>query len=366
MKGNNQFENSNNFGEMSGGEVQTLKLEGVKSMLPTLKPEEVEDLFRTLQALREEKGLVKKAKFVVEGKNLIRKKVKEVRDKIEEQTKIHEQKKERAQKINEKRKKVLEEFEASLQEIEIQHEKRVEKILKQKCILQNQEQGYKLEQYELKQERKKLRKTPECIELSKKQKVLEKQIKIALAKGDLELVAQKNNELRNLSNQNPLTQIDQEIVKIQNYRHKKQQLLKQCDQEFFNCEVDRINSIEEATELKDDKLKTSKKQNIFQKVVRILLNETDKGNQYQDNVMKAVEKRVEYINKKSIPRVMQSTGEAVKAFEQKMEEKGKGILDRNRYVTKKLMNSMQDKEQGSSVADGNARMGSTDDVRLEM
>ncbi len=323
MEKKNQFEDSNNFDQMSGGEVQTLNFEEVKSMLHTLTPEEIEDMFSTLQTIREEKKRVKKAKFLVEGKNLICKKVKEVRDKIEDQTKIHAQKKERAQEINEERNNVLEKFEASLQEIQKQYQERYEEILKQRSILENQEQGTLISEYKIKQERKELKKTPKCVELLKQEKELEKQIKVALAKGDLELVEQKNNELKDLKKENPLIPLEQEIKEVQNRRHGIKQLLKGCDQEILNCEIDRIDRIDEATELKDNKLKTLKKKNIFQKIAGILLNKRDKGNQYQDNVIKDVEERVEYINKKSIPQVIQSTEAEVKAFEQKMAEKRK-------------------------------------------
>lgn len=323
MEKKNQFEDSNNFDQMSGGEVQTLNFEEVKSMLHTLTPEEIEDMFSTLQTIREEKKRVKKAKFLVEGKNLICKKVKEVRDKIEDQTKIHAQKKERAQEINEERNNVLEKFEASLQEIQKQYQERYEEILKQRSILENQEQGTLISEYKIKQERKELKKTPKCVELLKQEKELEKQIKVALAKGDLELVEQKNNELKDLKKENPLIPLEQEIKELQNRRHRIKQLLKECDQEILNCEIDRIDRIDEATELKDNKLKTLKKKNIFQKIAGILLNKRNKGNQYQDNVIKDVEERVEYINKESIPQVMQSTEAEVKAFEQKMAEKRK-------------------------------------------
>lgn len=323
MEKKNQFEDSNNFDQMSGGEVQTLNFEEVKSMLHTLTPEEIEDMFSTLQAIREEKKRVKKAKFLVEGRNLICKKVKEVRDKIEDQTKIHAQKKERAQEINEERNNVLEKFEASLQEIQKQYQERFEEILKQRSILENQEQGTLISEYKIKQERKELKKTPKCVELLKQEKELKKQIKVALAKGDLELVEQKNNELKDLKKENPLIPLEQEIKAVQNRRHRIKQLLKECDQEILNCEIDRIDRIDEATELKDNKLKTLKKKNIFQKIAGILLNKRDKGNQYQGNVIKDVEERVEYINKKSIPQVIQSTEAEVKAFEQKMAEKRK-------------------------------------------
>ncbi len=323
MEKKNQFEDSNNFDQMSGGEVQTLNFEEVKSMLHTLTPEEIEDMFSTLQTIREEKKRVKKAKFLVEGRNLICKKVKEVRDKIEDQTKIHAQKKERAQEINEERNNVLEKFEASLQEIQKQYQERFEEILKQRSILENQEQGTLISEYKIKQERKELKKTPKCVELLKQEKELKKQIKVALAKGDLELVEQKNNELKDLKKENPLIPLEQEIKAVQNRRHRIKQLLKECDQEILNCEIDRIDRIDEATELKDNKLKTLKKKNIFQKIAGILLNKRDKGNQYQGNVIKDVEERVEYINKKSIPQVIQSTEAEVKAFEQKMAEKRK-------------------------------------------
>ena len=336
MKKEYKFQNNNSFKPMeSGRKVQTLKAE---------EPEEIEEIIRELQKVREEKGIVVEVKFKAKGKQIIRNKVKEMKDLVKGQAQMRGHKKE-------EKAKVLERYETNLKKIEEHYEKSVKGITEQKHNWQDQEVEITIEEYHLKQKRKEIKKSPQCVELLKQEKILEKQIKQAIAKDDLELVAQKSSELKDLKSRNPLTQQEQKIKGLQNKRHEIKQLIKECNQRLADCEKERNYSLIDALEDRNEKLSRLKKQNIFQRIVQAMTKGKGREAQYRDSTINRMTRKVEYINKE----VKQRTENQTIDFAERMNKKREKILGKNQYGTKELMNRTQARVIGNIDSDKNIR-----------
>lgn len=321
-------------------------------------------LMKELDKVSKELGFTMQIKFEKEGKHLISEKVTEMFDSVKQQAKNLGQKIEQVEetyKLNKDTKdNILQQHKSNLTEIENQYERVHQAILRQKAINQNREQATMLKEYEWKQTRKKVKKSPQYAEQMKQEKALAKEIKKALDKGDLDTVAIKNEELKHLKSKNPLMLCDKEIEKAQKQRIYIQQLLNQCEQELKNAKIERKSSIQQAAQDKDNQLATVKKQGLFKRIAGAIKNKISGARRFRDNVIGKLAEKIGYVKQETIPQVERVTSEKVVNIEGYMDNARTKILGKNPETREELM---QRAEEG--LKEGDQEIGAEQQSSIE-
>lgn len=320
---------------------EVIKNSEVQNQNEQISAKELLALMKELAQIQIYNTMISAQIFAREGKTQIIDKVNDMKGKIMQQAEVFGQKAEKVEETyslnKETKSNILQEYKESLVEIQEQYEIRNQAILQERTDWQNEEQATMLKEHELKQNRKEIKKSPQYAEQMKQEKALTKEIKKALDKGDLDTVAVKNEELKRLKAKNPLTRCEQEIKRVQQERQEIQRVIIQCETELENCAEDRNNSIEEATQNKDNQLMEMKKQNIFQKMIGFAMNKINGAKKFKDNVIKKVTEKVGYIKNEKFPKIKQDTAEKISSFKEGMREKKEQILDKGRETKEQLM-----------------------------
>ncbi len=322
--------------------LEETKSEGTKeSKEEQASKREFISLMKELDKVSKELGFTMQIKFEKEGKHLITDKVKEMADNVKQQAKNLGQKIERVEEIYKLNKdtkdNILQQYKDNLSEIDSYYEKVYQAVLRQKAKNQDQEEATILEEYELKQNRKKIKKSPQYAEQMKQEKALAKEIKKALDKGDLDTVAVKNEELKRLKSKNPLMLCDKEIERTQRQRFFIQQLISQCDQELENAKIERKTRIQQATQDKDNQLVTVKKQGLFKKMVGAIRNKISGAKMFKDNVIGKIAEKMGYIKQETIPQVERVTTEKVIYMDEYNANKRREIVGEKPETREELM-----------------------------
>lgn len=282
-----------------------------------------------------------------ECKQSVSEKVKEMADNVKQKAKNLGQKIEKVEEIYKLNKdtkdNILQQYKDSLSEIDNYYEKVYQAVLRQKVKNQDQEQATILKEYELKQNRKKIKKSPQYAEQIKQEKALAKEIKKALDKGDLDTVAVKNEELKCLKSKNPLMLCDKEIERTQTQRFYIQQLITECDQELENVKIERKSRIQQATQDKDNQLATVKKQGLFKKVVGAIRNKISGAKMFKDNVIEKLAEKMGYIKQEMIPQVERDTTDKVINMDAYNEKKRREIVGENPETREELMEEAENR-----------------------
>lgn len=326
---------------------EVIKNSEVENQNEQISAKELLALIKELAQIQAYNAMISAQIFAREGKNQINDKANDMKDKIMQQAVIFGQKAKKVEETyslnKENKSNILQEYKESLLEIQEQYEIRNQAILRERTDWQNEEQATMLKEHELKQNRKKIKKSPQYDEQMKQEKALAKEIKKALDKGDLDTVTEKNEELKRLKARNPLTRCEQEIGRVQKLRKEIQQMIVLCEKELENCEKDRNNRIEEATQDKDNKLMEIKKQNVFQKIAGGFMNKINGAKRFKDNVIKKVAEKVGYIKNEKFPEIKQDTAEKISSFKDGMRERKEQILDKGRETKEQLMQKAEAK-----------------------
>ena len=288
---------------------------------------------------------VMQKKYEKEGKQSISEKVKEMASNVKQQAKNLGQKIEKVEEIYKLNKdtkdNILQQYKDNLSEIDNQYKKVYEAVLRQKAKNQEQEQSTMLKEYQLKKNRKKIKKSPQFAEHMKQEKALAKEIKKALDKGDLETVTAKNEELKRLKSKNPLMLCDKEIEKTKKQRFYIQQLLNECEQELKNAKVERKSSMQQVAQDKNTQLTTVKKQGLFKRIAGAIKNKISGAKIFRDNVIGKLAERMGYIKQETIPQVERVTTEKVIYIDRYYEDKRRKILGEKAETRDELMQKVE-------------------------
>ena len=191
------------------------------------------EIVKRMDEIQKQLKILEDKIFQKEGKAQIGQKVTNMKNKIMQQGAVLGQKAKKIEEIyklnKETKDNILQQYKDSLAEIDNHYRKVYQAILRQKAKNEEQEQVTILKEHQLKNNRKKIKKSPQYAEHIKQEKALAKEIKKALDKGDLDTVAVKNEELKQLKSKNPLALCDKEIETTQKQRLYIQQLINRCD-----------------------------------------------------------------------------------------------------------------------------------------
>lgn len=314
-----------------------------KEQVPT---EQILAVMKEIGVLQRNQELILQALTEKQGNRLVADKVKETTNHLAEQANHYgkkakmyvQQLKENYQLDKEEQENILKEYETVLAEIKKEYEKKGKAILQVRHERQDQEQATYLKEHELKQKRKEIKKSPQYAEYMKQEEMLVKEIKKALAEGNLDLVTQKSQELKRLRSENPLMKCNQEIKRVHEQRKELKQAIKQTLTEWFNCMDQESNAIQETTKDRDNKLATRKKLNIFQKMAGAVVNKIGGGvKRFKDNVIKKVAEKVSFIRNKKVPEIKQKVGDETQQFQENMQQQGEAILGKNPITKEQLI-----------------------------
>lgn len=308
---------------------------------------ELIEAVKTLIKILKERELVEQTKYEKEGKQLISEKVKEMASNVKQQAKNLGQKIEKVEEIYKLNKNtkdnILQQYKDTLSEIDNHYEKVYQAVLRQKAKNQKQEQATILKEYELKRNRKNIKKSPQYAEHMKQEKALAKEIKKALDKGDLDTVTAKNEELKRLKSKNPLMLCDKEIEKTQKQRFYTQQLLNECEQELRNAKIERKSSIQQAAQDKNNQLVTVKKQGLFKRIAGAIKNKISGAKMFRDNVIGKLAEKMGYIKQETIPQVEKVSSKKVSYIENYMGERRTQIVGKEPETIDELMQKAESK-----------------------
>ena len=287
------------------------------------KQEKIMQLMQELQELCCESGIVVEYKFAKQGEQLISDKVNEMKDKLMGRLKrnqdTYRENKENGMKDKlmgrfkryqdtyrenkERKEEVLREYEESLREIQEIYQESVEKIERNRRTCHNQELSCILAYVRMKQEKsfQDIGESPQDI-------------------GDV-------------------MQIKQNFQNPKNKKKYLRELEHYYDEQLINCEIERMNAIDDAIEKKDKELRAMKKQNIFQKIAGALINQRDDTKVFQE--------KVSYLKEEKVPEVRQRTESQTEDFCERMNKKIEKIVGRNQNVTANLMGKMQARVTGN-------------------
>lgn len=304
-------------------------------------PQEYLEIVKRMDEIQKQLKILEDKIFQKEGKAQIGQKVTNMKNKIMQQGAVLGQKAKKIEEIyklnKETKDNILQQYKDSLAEIDNHYRRVYQAILRQKAKNEEQEQVTILKEHQLKNNRKKIKKSPQYAEHIKQEKALAKEIKKALDKGDLDTVAVKNEELKQLKSKNPLALCDKEIETTQKQRLYIQQLINRCDQELEDAKIERENCIEQAIQDKDNQLVTVKKQGLFQRVVGAIKNKISGAKMFRDKVIGKLAEKMGYIKQETIPQIERVTSEKVKYIDEYHTKNRQKIVGKNPETREELM-----------------------------
>lgn len=312
---------------------------------------------KELAVIRAQNALLIAKIFAREGKSKVADKATEMKDQVVEKAKIYGKKaQDMAENYNSNKAEkgnILQEYQEVLAEIEREYEDRMDAILEERSEWEEEEEITMLQEMDMRDNRKQIQKSPEYLQQMKQEKALKKEIKQALEQGDLDTVTAKNEELKALTEQNPLLKCDKEIAEIQQRREKIQQVIDMCNEEIEKCEEDRDHSIEEVTEDRDNQLAVVKS-NVFQKVAGFIINKVIGLNRFKNKVVDKIKETVKYIKTEKLPPIKKFISGKKEQFLETMRNKkeqllinGRETLEKKREKKEQLMQKAEDKLRDS-------------------
>ena len=287
------------------------------------------DLLTDLAQIQTEIAILDARIFAREGKEQVEEKAAEISESIQEKAKMYGKKAqalaEEYSRNSEQRGSIIQEYTQALFEINEEYAKRMKTIMVEKQDLQTEEQETYCEEKRLRLENKKIKKSPEYLQYEEQEKNLTSEIKRALAKGDLQTVTQKTEELKALKAKNPLTINENQIGEVQARREEIAQLIKECEENLEACKDERHDKIEEITSDKNNQLAVIPKQNIVQKIFGNLFNKLNGLAKFKDSVIANITEKIETIKTEQLPAVKEAVQEKSEQFLEEMQNRREQI-----------------------------------------
>lgn len=308
------------------------------------------NLMKELANIRLHSGALGIKMNAIEGKNLVSEKYTQMKDNIQEKAKMYgKQAREMAENYannKDSKNNVLQQYRESLEAIVKEYENAIQEVMKEGEFYQDKEEIAMIDELNLKDERREIKKSTEYKEQMQQEKDLKREIKQALEQRDLTTVTSKTKELETLQEKNPLLKCEKKIEEAQQIRKSLKEAMKLCNQEIKVLQNNRDKSINEATVDKDNKLEPIK-QNIFQRAVGALFNKINGAKKFTKNVIDKVQETIYDINNNKLPAVREKVGEKVEELSEVINEKAIDISDKGKEIIEKGKGNLDQLKQNA-------------------
>lgn len=269
--------------------------------------------------------------FLREARNQVDEKVSNAVQSMQESAKAYGRKAEKlAQEYAEGKQgkeDVISRYEECLEDINEEYADELKQIFEEQQELQEYDMDLANKEYELKQDKKAVAKSPEYKEFRTKIENLKKEAKQALNSGRFEVAEQKSAELRELEENNPLTKINSQIESAREERRVIRDQLKECKMQIEECKNQRFEAIEEATRDKNTELENLNKTTGVRRVLGAILNRLNGANRFKNMVIDAMEGKVNEISTEVLPKVRAAVEKGTEESKKRAQNVREGITE---------------------------------------
>jgi hypothetical protein len=262
-----------------------------------------------------------------EGKDQVMEIIKTTRQNLEEQAKkfgANLKKVEEEYRSGSKEKKdILEEYEAALTEINENYQILMQDVLEKKSQLEADEQETMISESQINIDIKNAQKI-----FKKQDKAIRAEIVRAVKEGRLEDAQQKMDELKYLTENNPINILKAQKESFKATREELRTMIENLENEFEKILCERKAEIDKVSEEKNNKLALIPKQNIFQKAIGAMFSKFNGTKKFVRTVIEPLKEKIATIKEEDIPKIKQKISEKRQDFVDNVVETRVGIKEK--------------------------------------